>query len=195
MLKTIASILISTSLFFAASLANSKEIEGTGLFLIEMGQGYTDADLEPYLSTATSYRMKVFGGMKLDIPYISAAGLGLDLTYSAYKLKNGYSGRYNKLSWDWFHLPLRWGFFTFTPGINWNVIDIKIEQIDVAQISIRPGLMLDAGLSFAVAQRFAINANIRYESLWFDNEKMVTGESIDITGNHILALFGLSTYF
>lgn len=184
-----------TSSILLSSSAFSKEVEGTGLFLLEMGQSFSDGDIDSYLSAGASYRMKIFGGMKLDVPYISAAGLGLDFTYSTYKLKDGYTGRYNKYSWDMFHLPLSWGFFTLTPGFSWNVVDVKINEIDVSQITIRPSAIIDAGLSVAVAQRFALNVNVRYEALWNDFETTNADDGIDITGNHYQALFGASTYF
>ena len=175
---------------FLSSVSLAGESKGTGLLQLQIGQSRASEPVANYTDKAISYRLKIFGGMKLELPLVKAAGLGLDLTFHNYKLKEGLGGRYRKIDWDWFYLPISLGVFTITPGLGWTIVDVKIKSLDISEISVRPHAMINAGLTLPVAQHVAVALDARYSSVWSDKE-----QNINITGDHYAAFMGLVTYF
>ena len=195
-LQILLFIAISVSLFFNAELNQTlAEPKGTGLLNVQIGQSRTGEELSQLIDKGNAYRVKLFGGMKLDLEFIGAAGLGLDLTAHTHKLKEGFTGRYNRLTWDWFYLPVKFGLLTITPGLGWSVIDVKISEMDIKEISIRPHAMLNLGLSLAIAQHVALTADVRYESIWEDREPSSISDEVNVTDSHFSSFVGLMTYF
>ena len=187
--------LVSVFFFSMFSVKSySAEPQGTGLLQVELGASEVGESLSDYVGRGESLRVKLFGGMKLDIPLVSAAGLGLDLTMHRHVMADEYQGHYNRVTWDWFYLPIGLGFINITPGLGWNVVDISIEELGVKEISIRPHAMLNLGMSLAFMQHLALTVDARYEKIWDDFEPTIDS-NLNITGDHVSVFAGLMTYF
>ncbi|MDB2447029.1 hypothetical protein N9W79_00220 [bacterium] len=190
--RVILALTITALVAPRASLA--AEPQGTGLLLLEAGKSSVGEALVDYVENGDAYRVKLFGGMKLDIPLVSAAGLGIDFTFHSHALKEDFSGHYNRATWDWFYLPISIGPINITPGLGWNITDIQIEELGISEISIRPHAMINTGLTLAIFQHFALTVDARYERIWDDFEPTLDGR-LNITGDHVSVFAGMMTYF
>ncbi len=168
--------------------------EATGLIQFEAGQSFPQNELTEFFAAGTAYRFKIFGGAKMKL---GAVGLGWDVTYADYQLKDELQGHYKRIVWDWFFLPIRIGFFEITPGVAWVITDIRVDQWRLKEQSVRPAASLGLGLRFNLMQHLALSAQVRGEKVWEDMET-VTGlnrQEIDITGDYITATAGAVFFF
>ena len=49
---------------------------------IEGGKASPQGAMKDYLKPGNAYHLNIFGGAKVDMPYVGAVGLGWDFTYS-----------------------------------------------------------------------------------------------------------------
>lgn len=181
-------LFLSTALFAAAPQA-------TGHLLLEAGQAYPQNHLCDFLEPGPSYRASIFGGAKVNVPMIGAVGLGLDATYTELPVKDMEEARYRQYTWDWFFLPIGLWIFNITPGVTWVVTDIKIPDLGIEDISIRPGGIISFGVRIPIVQHVAITADIRVNGVISDHEIRADGESMNITGSTVTGLAGIMAYF
>lgn len=154
--------------------------------------GLVNGDMANYFEDGMGARLDLFGGAKIPgVKFLSAVGLGLDITYMGFAPKDGRDAHYHMLQWDWFKLPIPRVTlgpigFVAEAGLFWNLIDVKIG--DYAQTSVRPGLSAGAGLQIQVHKAVSIDAMARYNWMAQDNER-IEGTSQAITMNYA-AFFG-----
>ncbi|SMF04932.1 hypothetical protein [Pseudobacteriovorax antillogorgiicola] len=187
------SAVILTTALATSPLAHGKT-EATGLVQFEYGQSFPQNELTSYFSPGDAYRLRLFGGAKIKL---GAVGLGWDITYANYGLKDGLSGHYNRLLWDWLFLPVGIGFIQLTPGLAWVVTDVDVSEMGLKEQSIRPAGVLSIGVKLGIISNVAITAQVRGESVWEDMEPVVlpNQDEIDITGQFVTATVGGMLYF
>jgi hypothetical protein len=154
--------------------------------------------LSEYVDSGEALQLKLFGGAKIKKKAgIGAVGLGWDITYSRYKLKNELEGHYRRYLWDWFFLPISLGPLVITPGLAWNVTDIHLPEYGIKEISVRPAAVLAVGLQVGILPHLALTAQARGEAVVDDREKPhepAPFEKLDITGNFWTATIGVMGY-
>lgn len=179
-------------LMFSSNLL--AKTEATGLLQLEGGLSYPQNHLTQFISSGTMVRFRIFGGAKLKL---GSVGLGWDISYADYELKDGYSGYYKRYVWDWFFFPIGLGFFQITPGVAWVISDTSIKELGLYEQSVRPAGVLALGVRLGVIKNFALTAQIRGEKVWEDMETVDNFylEEINITGDFISATVGGMIYF
>lgn len=187
-------ISLAFSLITFSNMSYAKP-EATGSLLFQGGQAYPQKDLVEFLEPGTAYRLKLFGGAKVDMKFIGAVGLGWDITYSDHSIKMDESGSYRRFTWDWFYLPISLGFIHITPGLAWVVTDIDTELLGIKETSIRPAGILDIGASLAFTSNFGVALNGRVSKTIIDKETMSNGRDINIVGDYASWFLGAFLYF
>lgn len=169
--------------------------EVTSNLMLQGGRSYPQAELAEWLQPGPAYRLKVFGGAKVDVAAVGAVGLGLDLTYSQHQIKNSEGGRYRRWLWDWLFVPINIGFLNVTPGIAWVVTDVHVPEWDVKEVSIRPAGVLSVGARVGVHPNVALTADVRAEKVVIDQEPIGPEEKKNVTGEYVAAMAGIMGYF
>lgn len=169
--------------------------KATGSLYLQGGQAYPQKDLVEFLQPGTAYRLKLFGGAKVNVKFVGAVGLGWDFTYSEHEMKFDDNASYRRLTWDWFHLPISLGFIHFTPGLSWVLTDVDSEVVGLKETSIRPAVMLDTGISLALTSNFGVALNARASKTIIDKEKLNDGSEINIVGDYVSWFVGGFIYF
>lgn len=170
------------------------ETKATGLVLTEMGVTYPQQHLTEFLSTGNSLRFNIFGGAKIKF---GAVGLGWDITYSQYKVKDQRDGHYQTVMWDWLFIPVNIGFLQFTPGIAWVITDVNIPDLGLKEQSVRPAAVLGLGMRLGLLSNLALTAQIRAISVWEDMEPIAISQASEwnITGPAVTSTAGFMIYF
>lgn len=189
MLRTLA-IIIATFLTIEASA----KPKATGLAQVEAGQSFPQNELTDLFSPGNAMRLRLFGGAKIKL---GAVGIGWDISYAEYELKNELEGHYNRVLWDWLFIPINIGFLQITPGLAWVITDVQIDDLGLKEQSIRPASVLSIGASLGVISNFAITAQVRGEAVWEDMEpvSMQNQDELNITGKYITATIGGMLHF
>ena len=180
---TVLRLIVTLITFLTAKALHAEAPKATAQLLLEAGRASPQGKLRDYLMPATAYHLNIFGGAKVELRFIGAVGLGWDFSYSEHTLKNNVEGHYRRFSWDWFHLPLGFGFFYVKPGLSWVLTNVQIPELQVEESSIRPELLLDLGMRVGLGENFALTAGGRGEWTWLDTERTSKGKDLAITGN------------
>lgn len=192
--------LLSFTLFFILGICHTSSVfagepKATAQLTLEAGRASPQGKLKDYLKPGNVYHLNIFGGAKVDLKFVGAVGLGWDFTFSEHRLKDDVVGHYRRFAWDWFHVPVGLGFLFFRPGLSFVLTNVKIPELEVDESSIRPEIILDAGVRVGVGANVAITGGGRAEWAWRDSEKTSLGHDLEITGNFMSWLAGLSIYF
>lgn len=193
----LAAIVVSGILLTSVGLAAS-DATPTGQLTLEGGRAYPQRELTKWLAPGPSYRANIFGGAKVNVPMIGAVGLGLDFTYTDFKIKDmDGMGKayYHRYLWDMFFLPISFGILNITPGIAWVVTDAKVEAWGLNEVSIRPAFVLSGGLHLGITDHLGLCVDVRGERVVTDHEELYDGETINLTGDFVTAMGGLMLYF
>ncbi len=185
-------LLMSAILFISAP--GFSKTQATGLFQVEVGQSFPQNELTNLIAPGNTLRVRIFGGAKIKF---GSVGLGWDISYTEYELKNLRSGFYHRYLWDWLFIPVSLGFINITPGIAWVVTDAKIAEIGLQEQSVRPAAVLGIGMRLGIVANFAVTAQLRGEKVWEDMERVsnLSSDEINITGEFITATVGGMLYF
>ncbi len=176
--------LICLASCFSASVAKAEAPQPTGSVHFEAGKSNPQGKLKDYLMPGNLYRFGIFGGAKVDLKFVGAVGLGWDFTFSEHKLKDNMEGHYRRVTWDWQHVPLSFGFLYVKPGLSWVVTNVKIPSLGVDESSIRPELMFESGIRVGLSPNFGFSTGAVAEWAWLDTEKTSAGKDLNITGNY-----------
>jgi len=173
-------------------LAHSEGTEIAASAMVQYGKSYPQGELAKFLDQGDAYRLNLFGGAKLKVPFISAVGLGFDFTYYNYISKNSVDGFYfRRYLWDMLFIPIGFGPFLFTPGLAWVITDTHLPQFGINQTSIRPAGTLGLGFFLGLADRLALRIDGRVVWEMDDHEKMNDGNELNIRGKYVEAFAGL----
>ncbi|MFW7379239.1 MAG: hypothetical protein ACOH5I_10560 [Oligoflexus sp.] len=188
---------ILTVVFYASPIFAKGE--ATGHVGLEYGKSAPQSHLIDTVGSGETLRLRLFGGAKIQQKGVGAVGLGLDLSYSDYELKNNLTGHYRRVVWDWFFLPLNIGFLEITPGLTWVITDVHIEEYDVRHVSIRPGGLIGLGFRIGILPYVALTGQVRAERVWEDKARAVAAnldfDTLTITGDYISATVGIMAFF
>jgi hypothetical protein len=177
--------------------AHAQAADATGHLLLQAGKSFPHAELSNFLSDGTAYRLDLFGGAKLQqIKFLSAIGLGIDVTYTNWRAKNPESGwRFKQYQWDMFKLPISLWLFVIEPGFLWMVTDVAIPHKGIDQTSIRPGINLNLGFRLPILPHFNLRADGRIQRVMLDKERTNTNEEMTVTGQSYSWLAGFELFF
>jgi hypothetical protein len=183
-----AALSIYQPLFAKTKVAASVELE--------YGQSWAKGLMNHKLTDGQTYRLYLFGGAKMPkIKFLRAVGLGLDFTYSTFKDKFKSQGfKYERYTWDWFHVPFSISILKFRTGISWVVTSVRDNSLGIKEKSIRPGFVGSAGIRIPF-WRVAFLVDVRGEYVWEDKESTIDGREVLITGSFLSALAGIGYYF
>ncbi len=173
------------------------ETDLTARGAFQMGKSFPHSNLRDFLIDGTAYRVDLFGGAALkNIKFLSAIGLGLDVTYTDWRAKNPEAGfRYKQIQWDMFKLPISLWLFVLEPGITWMITDVSIPHLGIDQTSIRPGLNVNLGFRLPLLPHFNLRADARAQRIMMDKERTLTREEVNITGQTYSWFGGFELYF
>ncbi|MBT3980785.1 MAG: hypothetical protein HOE90_05480 [Bacteriovoracaceae bacterium] len=160
------------------------------------GPSWGSGQLHGRLTDGWMARIKLFGGAKLPkIKWLSAAGIGFDFTFSQFKDKNNVRNfSYDRYSWDWLYIPIRFWLFRITPGMSWVITNVRVPDWAIREKSVRPAFQLTLGLGFPIGS-FEIFVDARSEYVLEDREKANTGSNMNVTGYFLSTYAGLGVYF
>ncbi|MBU6375824.1 MAG: hypothetical protein KGQ59_07510 [Bdellovibrionales bacterium] len=187
-------------LFLAAtqsiSLATANDLKPAVNLLGQYGKSFPRAHLMDYVGEGKSYRAKVFGGVKLNVKYLGAVGLGLDFTATDYQLKApaGGGSRYRRYQWDLLLVPVQIWLFTIEPGFTWNVTDARLTALGIEETSIRPGFITNLAFHLPIIKHLSLRVDGRYEQIMTDTETTSSGGKFNISGPFYSVLGGVELY-
>lgn len=184
---TLMTLLIS---FVPCLYASELPPRGNGVMNLEVGSLISQNHLTSIVKSQNFLRIKIDGGMKIDFPLSK-----LDVIYYQGSLNGSIEGHYRRLGINTWSRRYAFSIFYLDPNLDLVLTDIKIDQLALNEQSLRPQASVDLGLNLAVAQRFAVVFNTRYEHTWLDKELTTDGKSVVITGSQAYASLGLSAYF
>jgi hypothetical protein len=188
---------VSTLAIFLLFPKGAGAVDATARVTAQYGKAYPFAEIGDFLDSGTAYRLDLFGGAKLqNIKFLSAIGLGVDITYTSWKPKRAEAGfRYQQYQWDWFKLPVSVWNFVIEPGIIWMITDVQIPSRGIDQTSIRPGINLNLGFRLPLFNHVNFRADGRIQRVMLDKERTSTNEEITVTGQQYGWFAGLEAYF
>ncbi len=189
-------ILLALVLAFLVPM-EAQATDATGHLLLQGGKSYPHAELADFLIDGTAYRMDLFGGAKLQsIKFLSAIGLGLDVTYTNWRARNNEAGfRFKQYQWDMFKLPVSLWLFVIEPGFVWMITDVAIPHKGIDQTSIRPGINLNLGFRLPILPHFNLRADGRVQRIMLDKERTNRNEEMTVTGQTYSWLVGGELFF
>lgn len=172
-------------------------VDAAGHAVVQYGKAYPWAEIGDLVDSGTSYRLDLFGGAHLqNIKFLSAIGLGIDMTYTDWKPKRAEAGfRFKQYQWDMFKLPVSLWLFVIEPGFLWMITDVQVPHKGIDQTSIRPGMNLNLGFRLPLLPHFNFRAEGRVQQVMLDKERTNTNEEMTVTGKQYGWFAGFEGYF
>jgi hypothetical protein len=184
----------------AFAQVNPGELPLVGMASLELGRAEAQGELKNIIDDSQALRVKLFYGLLApNLSWLGAAGYGLDLTYSSHdpaaSITQDQGFEYERLLWQWIWIPYSIGPFFFKAALSWQWTKTSLPQLGIDESSFRPGLNLETGIRWPVANHWGLRAALRANQVVEDTETSDADDEVTVVGPITEAFVGVDYLF